>query len=111
MAAASLVRFARGHRHEGRLEDDMLQPVQVTLVPQQRFQLVEQTRPRRGMAEVGMHGLEPIEPRCQRMLIAGSPARGNGALPIVEGKIELQPVGRDGGKACEQVRRCCLVAQ
>ena len=57
-----------------------------------------------------MCGLEPVEPGCERMLIAGSPACGSGALPIVEGKIELQPVGRDDGKAREQVRRGCLVA-
>ena len=89
----------------------MLQQEQVTLPPEQGFQLVEHRGQCAGVAEVGVSGLEPVEARRERVLIGGGPACGGGALPVVERKIELQPVGRDDGKAREQVRRGGLVAQ
>jgi len=48
--------------------------------------------------------LEPVQARRERVLIGGGPACGGGAPPIVERTIELQPVGRDDGKAREQER-------
>src|ERR1022692_4825147 len=89
----------------------MLQPEQVSLAAEQRVELIEHRGQRAGMAEVGMSGLEPVEARSERMLIGRSPARSSGAPPIVQLTIELQPVGRDDGKAREQVRCGGLVAQ
>src|ERR1700689_4035113 len=82
-------------RHVARLEDRVLQPEQVTLAPQERFELIEHRGQRAGVAEVGMSGLESVEACCERVLVGGRPPGRGGALPIVEGMIELQPVGGD----------------
>ena len=75
----------------------MLQPEQVTLAPQQRLELFDHRGQRVGVAEVGMSGLEPIEASGERVVIGRGAASRDGALTVVERKIELQPVGRDDG--------------
>jgi hypothetical protein len=83
-----LIPVACRKRDERRLEDGMLQPEQVTLAPQQRLELVEHAGQRSGMTEVGMSGLEPVQARGQRLIVAGGPARSHGTLAVIERTIE-----------------------
>jgi len=99
-----LVPVACRKRDERRLEDGMLEPEQVTLATEQRLKLVEHTGQPAGVAEVSMSGLEPVQARGQRLIVAGRPARSHGTLPVIERTIESQRVGRDDGQAREQIR-------